>query len=83
MYYQNTNECDFVRKEKEKMMQAIQVCFDLNDDNQEREINGLMEAMKEFKLKEGVIVTYNQEDEFDIDGKKIKIVPAWKWILEE
>ena len=83
MYYQNTNECDFVRKEKEKMMKAIQVCFDLTDNNQEREINGLMEAMKEFKLKEGVIVTYNQEDEFDIDGKKIKIVPAWKWILEE
>ena len=82
-YFQEKNECDFVVKEKDKIIQAIQVCFDLNEDNKTREINGLIEALKEFKLKEGFILTFNQSDEFLIEDKKIIIQPAWKWLLEE
>ena len=51
-------------------------------DNKDREIGGLAEAMNKFKLKEGIILTYNQEDIFEIDGKKIKLIPVWKWLLE-
>ena len=81
-YYQEKNECDFIIKEKEKIIAAIQVCYVLDEHNKEREINGLLEAMKEFKLKEGLTITFDQEDEFLADGKKIKVIPAWKWLLE-
>src|SRR3989344_4080294 len=80
LYFQERNECDFIIKENEKVTQAIQVCYNFNDENMEREINGLQEAMEKFKLKQGLILTYNQSDEFDIKGKKIKVIPAWKWL---
>ena len=79
-YFQDENECDFVIKEKENITQAIQVCFDLNEENMDREINGLIEALNKFKLKEGMILTYNQEDEFIIKNKKIKVKPTWHWL---
>ncbi len=83
LYFQEKGECDFVIKEREKITQAIQVCFNINEENQKREIDGLIEALNKFKLNQGLILTYNQEDHFEIKGKKIKVVPVWKWLLEE
>ncbi|MBU4242286.1 MAG: ATP-binding protein [Nanoarchaeota archaeon] len=79
-YFHEENECDFVIKENEKITKVIQVCFDLNEENKNREINGLLAALKEFNLKEGLILTYNQEDEFLIETKRIIIKPVWKWL---
>jgi len=81
-YFQEKNECDFLVKEKEKIIIAIQVCYDFNEDNKNREIKGLLEAMKKFGLNKGVILTYNQEDEFSIEREKIVVKPVWKWLLE-
>jgi len=80
-YYQRNKECDFVIKDREKIVQAIQVCYKFSDENQDREIKGLIEAMKEFNLKEGLILTYDQEDKLELGGKKINIIPVWKWLL--
>jgi len=82
-YFKEKNECDFLVKEKEKIARAIQVCFKVDEDNKEREINGIIEAMEKFKLKEGLILTHNQEDELRIENKKITIKPAWKWLIED
>lgn len=82
-YFKEKNECDFVVKQKEKIIMAIQVCLDINEETKDREINGLIGAMKEFNLKEGLILTYNQDDEFLLDGKTITVRPVWKWLLEE
>lgn len=82
-YFQEKKECDFVIKEKGKITQAIQVCYDFNEENKDREINGLLEALEKFNLKRGLILTNNQEDEFDKEGKKIIVKPVWKWILEK
>ena len=79
-YFQEKNECDFVIKEKDKITQAIQVCFDLNEENQNREINGLIDALEKFNLKEGIILTYKQDDEFKLRNKKIKVLPVWQWV---
>ncbi len=81
-YFQNKRECDFLIKDREKIIQAIQVCYKFNDENQEREVKGLLEAMQELKLEEGLILTYNQEDKIKIEGKKIIVKPVWKWLLE-
>lgn len=79
-YFQEKNECDFVVKEGMNIVNAIQVCYELNEDNKRREINGLIEAMEKFNLKEGLILTYNQEDKISTGNNKIIIEPLWKWL---
>ena len=73
----NGSECDFVVKSQENI-KCIQVCWELNADNQDREINGLLGAMDFFDLKEGEIITFNTEDLILFNGKKINVIPAWK-----
>ena len=53
-----------------------------NPETEQREIAGLLEAMEKFKLKNGLIITESQEGERKVSGKKIKIIPAWRWLLE-
>lgn len=78
-FYKENLECDFVVKEKNKIAHAIQVCYDLNEENQKGEINGLKEAMKRFSLKKGLILTLDQEDKIG----NIKVLPAFKWLLRK
>jgi predicted AAA+ superfamily ATPase len=80
-YHKDEHECDFVIKDNSKITKAIQVCYDLNDGNLDRESKGLLEAMNKFKLKEGTIITFNQEK--IIKEHNIHVVPVWKWLLEE
>jgi len=37
--------------------------------------------MEETRVKKGLIITWNHEEERKQKGKKIKIVPLWKWLL--
>ena len=80
-YYSNKKVCDFVIKEGLKITHAIQVCYDLNIENEKREKAGLLEAMKKYELNSGLILTYDQEDEIQIDNCEVKITPVWKWLL--
>ncbi len=57
--------------------------FDLNADNMEREINGLVEALTAFNLKEGTIVTFNQEDTISKNGYNIHIKPASQYFQKQ
>ncbi len=82
-YFSEKGECDFVLRDKTKIKTAVQVCYDLNEKNKNREINGLIEAMNKFKLKKGFILTYNQDDELTINNKKIIIKPVWQALLSE
>ncbi len=81
-YHKEKNECDFVIKEKLKIVNAIQVCYSLDDKNEKREYSGLLEAMKKFNVNIGSILTYDQENELKIEDKKIFVKPVWKWLLE-
>lgn len=80
-YWKNKFECDFLIKEGMKIKEAIQVCYEFNEENREREISGLLEAINQFKLKEGLLITENEEREETVEGKKINYVPLWKWLL--
>lgn len=81
-YYKNNNECDFIIREKGKITQVLQITAILNENNAEREKAGLIEAMGAFKLKDGLILTNNQEDIIKKDKMSIKIMPVWKWLLD-
>ena len=80
-YHRRDNECDFITLENGAITQAIQVCMELNADNQSREFDGLIDALKFYKLTEGYIITLNQEDVFQIENLKIKVIPYHKWQL--
>lgn len=75
-YYKGKGECDFIVAEKNRAVQAIQVCYKLTGDNLERELGGLKEAMSALKIPRGLVITMDQEDRFD----SIDVLPAWKWI---
>ncbi|MDR0575225.1 MAG: ATP-binding protein [Tannerella sp.] len=75
-YFQAKGECDFVVLEKNTVTQAIQVCWNITDENFQREYNGLTEAMQRFNLAYGQIVTLNQSDKFEENGRTVELVPA-------
>jgi predicted AAA+ superfamily ATPase len=83
-YYRDSNsECDFIVNEKNKITQAIQVTYDMSDeDTKNREIKGLVNACNNFNLKNGVIITYDNEDEIVQDGINVKLIPFYKWTSE-
>lgn len=78
----NKHECDFIIREGRKITAAIQVVDRLNGGNKDREVNGLISAMREHKISEGIILTSSENGEFNSDGFKIKIKPVWQWLLE-
>ena len=82
-YYQSINEeVDFVIKEKKKVRQLIQVCYDISNFNtKEREIKGLIKASKELKCNNFLIITWSYESEIKKDNKNIKFIPLWRWLL--
>lgn len=79
---QHHREVDFVVKEKLKVKQLIQVCWNVeNEKTKKREIKALIKAMNEFGLKEGLVITEDKEFEEKVNGKKIKFLPLWQWLL--
>lgn len=53
--------------------------MNLNTDNREREFAGLTDALRTYRLSEGMVVTLSQEDWFEIDNFKIEVVPAFRF----
>lgn len=79
-YFEEEKECDFIVIRNNKSF-PYQVCFELTEENKERELNGLILACKWLKTKEGIILTNQQEDEITREGIRVKIIPVWKWII--
>jgi predicted AAA+ superfamily ATPase len=78
----NGGECDFIFS-PQSAPSCIQVCWEMAFDNQDREINGLLEAMDFFNLDYGTILTFDTEDIIKTAGKKIDVIPVWKYIVQE
>jgi hypothetical protein len=81
-YHKQKKECDFVIKEKNTITEAIQVSWSIYDNTtKQREVEGLIEAMQTYNLKEGLILTESEEDTIESKGFKIRVKPVWKWLL--
>lgn len=81
-YYSGRGECDFLLLKQKRFVAVIQVAFELNNANYKREIEGLAEAMKFTGLKEGMLLTFDQQDELKTEYGRIIIKPVWKWLIE-
>jgi len=78
-YWKGKNEVDFVIKNDDQSLSAINVTY--TDEIDEREKKGLMEFKRTFKskVKELVIITKDLEDE----KNGISYIPLWKWLLRQ
>jgi uncharacterized protein len=71
-------ECNFIINNET----GIQVTWELNNENTNREVNGLNEAAKVFNLKQFIILTWAQEYEIKNTPHPIQVIPVWKWLLK-
>lgn len=76
-YWKNKQEIDFVIKEKNNKLLAINVNY--TDKINEREIKGLQEFQKEYKSKISKLIILSKNLEEKKEG--INIIPIWKWLL--
>ncbi|MBI5299639.1 MAG: ATP-binding protein [Deltaproteobacteria bacterium] len=75
-------EVDFVVKDGDLVKDLIQACWDLSrPQTREREISALVRSMVLFKKDEGIVITGEYEGMESIDGRAIKFIPLWKWLL--
>ena len=78
-FFKRKNEVDFYVPEAKLL---LQVSYNLNaPETRKREMNGLIEAMKELEINDGVIITYDSQETIKIDNFVITVIPAWKWLL--
>jgi predicted AAA+ superfamily ATPase len=79
-YYSGKNECDFIIMQGTQLKQAIQVSYLINQENIEREINGLLEVKDKFNISDLQLLVY--EDDLPLDvTEEIQIMSVWKWLL--
>ena len=52
-----------------------------DDDTREREIKGLLEASHATGCDNLLIITDDEAAVFERDGKRIEVIPAWRWLL--
>lgn len=81
-YFTEKGECDFVVFEQGKIKSLVQVCYHLNPDNLDRELNGLYEALHFFGIDHGYIVTQCQNDTFNKEGKSVTVLPCHQYFEE-
>jgi predicted AAA+ superfamily ATPase len=75
-------EVDFVVKVGQKLTELIQVAWDVKDEaTQRREERALCCAMEELEVDAGVILTEDHERTLEKNGKTIRYMPIWKWLL--
>lgn len=80
LYYYNRNiEVDFYIPDEHI---AIQASYNINDETtRKREVNALVQLNALEPLKQALIITYDHEEQIELEGLTISVVPAWKWLM--
>lgn len=84
-YYKTSNnlEVDFCVKSGKQRLLLIQVADHLdNEKTRQREITALTVAMKELKVKNALILTYDTEEEIKSKEGVITVRPVYQWIVQ-
>ncbi len=85
-YYYKTKdgkEVDFVIKEGLEISELLQVAYEMSSDPQleKREMGALLKGAKELGCDNLTLLTWDQEGERIVNGKKVRILPVWRWIV--
>lgn len=76
-YWRGKREIDFVVMDPNLSFYNVSY----TDEPHEREVEGMVEGLKEFNLDEGTILTKNYSGSKEIEGKKLSFVPLWVWLI--
>ncbi|MEW6584348.1 MAG: ATP-binding protein [Nitrospirota bacterium] len=83
-FFRGRYECDFVVKEGNNVSEVIQVSQTLADEKtKKREMRGIVDACKEFRLKRGIIITNDTSQDFEVEKINIRAVPLYYWLLTD
>lgn len=83
-YYRTKSaDVDFVLTKENRACELLQVSYSINDpETYARETNSLLEASEKLNCANLSVVTFNEERNIERNGKVIKVIPAWKWLLK-
>lgn len=76
-YWKGKGEVDFLIKEKDQTLEAVNICY--GEEINERETKALKECKETFKEKVKRLVIITKDVEKEEEG--IKFIPLWKWLL--
>ncbi|MCL6002421.1 MAG: ATP-binding protein [Candidatus Thermoplasmatota archaeon] len=77
-------EVDFVLKGNKGVKQLIQVTLASSSEGIERrETESLLRASEDLKTEELLVITWDYGGEETVNGKMIRFLPLWKWLLIE
>ena len=82
IYYWNDQkgEVDFLVREADKVTELIQVSYEINPGNTERETAALLRAGSTLNCKSMTIITWDKEEAVTINKRRIRLIPLWKWL---
>lgn len=76
-------ECDFIICDDNKVIQCIQVSYDItNKKTLRRECNGLLLAYNQTKCNDLLLLTDHEYTDIEKNGVSIKVRPVYEWCLE-
>ena len=81
-YHSGKKECDFLVKECLGVVEAIQVAWQVDATNAQREFQGLEEAMAIYNLKQGLLLTLSNDDSMIPNHPGIEVVPVRQWLIK-
>lgn len=73
------SECDFILKKGREILAAIQVCHELNEDDIQRELDGIGNACRKLSPRKGLMITSNISG---IDTGEYEEVELWRFLLD-
>ncbi|MCD6373220.1 MAG: ATP-binding protein [Thermococcus sp.] len=75
-------EVDFVVVEDGIVSELIQVSYSLDEpETFEREVSALMSASEKLNCDSLTIINWERDDTIEVEGKKVRLLPLWKFLL--
>jgi uncharacterized protein len=76
-------EVDFLAEDLQGGRELVQVSADLDDPaTRRRELRALEEGLEETGCDRATVVTLREDGGAEVGGRPVRIVPAWRWLLE-
>ena len=79
----NGYEVNFCGRGSDGVLQLVQVCTSLSDaGTRSRELRALADVMAGEGLRNATMVTLHEEEVVRVGAGEVRVVPAWRWLLE-
>ena len=77
-YFSEAKECDFVIQRGDQIEELVQVCWELEETNIEREVEGILAASAVTDCRTCKIITFNQQRTIQRGELRIEVLPIWR-----